>query len=371
MPAEGLCVYLAQTDLQLALVEVDDVRVAVREQTLCTPLTADTTFLVAREDAMITVSILFWNNGQRDRLRLRSGLFERVDKDTAGLQTESDTLGSLLILTPDTSTKTSIAVVGTVDNFFLIRVRLARNNETKLLFLDDLAVVGRVVDDGGLKPETVLLLDISAAGNEVVALVLAVLEESLDLFVLHLVLDGAEHGTFLVGCADLEAGGDLCHCVDHGSVDLLVDVDTLGGDANLVRKLAFERYSRDDSTYLTTVLEGTHDKLRSSSLNVDILSDDTGIVASKLKSHTLEGLAAGSHDLLSCGNATSETDLGDTGVLGEHGTKLVVTTEDLNDTGREDGLGQLDCLQRGVGGERRRLDDDGASGKQSRGDLAE
>jgi hypothetical protein len=150
-----------------------------------------------------------------------------------------------------------------------------------------------------------------------------------------------------------------------------VDVDTLGGDANLVRKLAFERYSRDDSTYLTTVLEGTHDKLRSSSLNVDILSDDTGIVASKLKSHTLEGLAAGSHDLLSCGNATSETDLGDTGVLGEHGTKLVVTTEDLNDTGREDGLGQLDCLQRGVGGERRRLDDDGASGKQSRGDLAE
>jgi hypothetical protein len=59
MPAEGLCVYLAQSDLQLALVEVDDVRVAVREQTLGTPLTADTTFLVAREDAMNAVSIWF------------------------------------------------------------------------------------------------------------------------------------------------------------------------------------------------------------------------------------------------------------------------------------------------------------------------
>jgi hypothetical protein len=171
---------------------------------------------------------------------LRSGLLERVDEDTAGLQTESDALSSLLILTPDTSTKTSIAVVSTVDNLFLIRVRLARDNKTKLFFLDNLAVIGRVVDDGGLKPETVLLLDVSAAGNEVVALVLAVLEESLDLFVLHLVLDGTEHGALLIGCADLEAGGDLGHCVDHGFVDLLVDVDALGGNADLVRKLALE-----------------------------------------------------------------------------------------------------------------------------------
>jgi hypothetical protein len=122
---------------------------------------------------------------------------------------------------------------------------------------------------------------------------------------------------------------------------------------------------------LTAVLEGTHDKLGSSSLNVNILSDDTGIVTSKLESHTLEGLATSSHDLLSCRNATGETDLGNARVFGEHGTKLVVTTEDLDDTWREDSLGQLDCLQRGVGGERRGLDDDGASGKQSRGDLAE
>lgn len=122
---------------------------------------------------------------------------------------------------------------------------------------------------------------------------------------------------------------------------------------------------------MTTVLESTHDKLRSSSLNVDILSDDTGIVTSKLKSHTLEGLAASCHDLLSCGNATSETDLGNAGVLGEHGAKLVITTEDLNDTWREDGLSQLDCLQRGVGSERRGLDDDCASSKKSRSNLAE
>ena len=122
---------------------------------------------------------------------------------------------------------------------------------------------------------------------------------------------------------------------------------------------------------MTTVLEGAHDKLRSSGLNVDILSDDTGIVTSKLKGHTLESLAASSHDLLSCGNTTSEADLGNARMLGEHGTKLVVTTENLNDTWREDGLGQLNCLQRSVRGERRGLDDDAASGKKGRSNLAE
>lgn len=57
-PAEGRgSVYTTFTALQLALVEVDDVRVAVGQQTLCAPLTANTTFLVASEDAMNTVSI--------------------------------------------------------------------------------------------------------------------------------------------------------------------------------------------------------------------------------------------------------------------------------------------------------------------------
>lgn len=50
-------VYTTLIDLQLALVEVDDVRVAVGQQTLRTPLTADTTFLVAGENAVDTVSI--------------------------------------------------------------------------------------------------------------------------------------------------------------------------------------------------------------------------------------------------------------------------------------------------------------------------
>jgi hypothetical protein len=62
MPAEGhVGVYAMLIDLELALVKVDDVRVAVRQQTLCTPFTANTTFLVAGENAMNTVSIVLEN----------------------------------------------------------------------------------------------------------------------------------------------------------------------------------------------------------------------------------------------------------------------------------------------------------------------
>lgn len=59
MPTEGhISVHAVLVDLELALVEVDNVRVAVGNQTLCTPLTTDTTLLVAREHAMNTVSIV-------------------------------------------------------------------------------------------------------------------------------------------------------------------------------------------------------------------------------------------------------------------------------------------------------------------------
>ena len=180
---------------------------------------------------------------------MRGGLLERVDEDASGLQTESNTLSGLLVLTPDASTETSVAVVSTANDLLFIRVRLNGKNETELLLLDDLAVVGRVVNDGRLEPEAILLLNISTASNEVIALVLAVLEEGLDLLILHLVLDGAEHGALLVGSADLEAGGDLGHCVDHGSVNLLVNVDALGGNADLAGKLAYGRQIRNDSTH--------------------------------------------------------------------------------------------------------------------------
>ena len=108
----------------------------------------------------------------------------------------------------------------------------------------------------------------------------------------------------------------------------------------------------DGLTHLTTVLEGTHDELRGGSLNIDIFSDDAGVVAAKLEVYTFEGLAASSHDLLTGSNASGKTDLGNTGVLGEHGTKLVIAAEDLDDTGREYGLAQLDGLERCVRGER-------------------
>lgn len=260
-------------------------------------------------------------------------------------------MSSLLVFTPDASTKTRVAVVGTSDDFLLVRVRLDWKNKTELLFLNDLAVVRRVVNDGRLEPETGLVFDIGAAGSELVALVLAVLEEGLDLLILHLVLNGAKHDALFVGCADLQTGCSLGHCVNHRSVDLLVNVNSLGGNANLVARSASVSSIGTRPTYLTTVLEGSHNKLWSSSLNVNILSNNTGIVAAELQSNTLEGLTASSHDLLSSNGTASKTDLRNARVLGEHGTKLVIATKNLNDARREDGLSQLNCLQRRIGSE--------------------
>lgn len=57
-----ICVVMVY--LKLALVQVDHMRIAVGEQTLCTPFTTDTTFLVASKDTRDTVSMLI--AGARD-----------------------------------------------------------------------------------------------------------------------------------------------------------------------------------------------------------------------------------------------------------------------------------------------------------------
>ena len=58
-------------------------------------------------------------------------------------------------------------------------------------------------------------------------------------------------------------------------------------------------------------------------------------------------------------------------MTGEHGAKVVAAGQDLNDTRWEELLSKLAELQVAVGGEWRRLDDDGVAGKNRRTNLAE
>jgi hypothetical protein len=317
------------------LVKVDDVRVTVGLEAVSAPLATDTRLLVATEDG------------------LRSGLLERVDEDRASFETTSNALGVLDVLAPNTGAETGVGVVGALDDLLLIRPGLGGDDGAERLLGDDAAVVGRVVDDGRLDEEALLGGGGVLANSELIAVLAGVLEELLDLLVLHLVLHGAEQGAGL-GVADLDGLGEVDHLLEEFGVDVFVDVDTLGGD-----------------TDLAGVLEGAHDDLRSDFLDVDVGEDDGGVVAAELKGAALEGVGAGSHDLLASGDGAGERDLGDTGVGGKHGAELVITTDSLDDTGLEDRLCELNGLEGGVGSERAGLDDDGVTSQQGRDDLAQ
>jgi len=104
---------------------------------------------------------------------------------------------------------------------------------TERLLGDDARVVRRVVDDRRLYEVAGTLFDLLGADGELVTVLLAVLEELLHLLVLHFVLDGSDQDAGLVARADLDALGEGDHGFQEGLVDVLVDVDALGGDADL------------------------------------------------------------------------------------------------------------------------------------------
>ncbi len=142
------------------------------------------------------------------------------------------------------------------------RLAGGKGRRTKRLLGDDARVVGRVVDDRRLDEVAGTLFDLLGADGELVTVLLAVLEELLYLLVLHFVLDGPDQDTGLVARADLDALGEGDHGFQEGLVDVLVDVDALGGDADLAR-----------------VIEGAHGNFGGGLFDVDVWEDDGGIVA--------------------------------------------------------------------------------------------
>ena len=132
---------------------------------------------------------------------------------------------------------------------------------TERFFLDDHGIVWRVIDDGRLDEVAITLLDLWLPGREGVSVLLAVAEEVLNFFVLHVVLDGAEHDACLVAAADFEGLGEVHHGFDEGLVDAFVDVDALCGDADLAR-----------------VEEGAHGDFGGGLGDVDVGEDNGGVV---------------------------------------------------------------------------------------------
>jgi hypothetical protein len=103
--------------------------IAVTQNTLVTPFTTNTRFLMTREES------------------LRNWLSERIDEDVSSFKTSSDFLGMCDILPEDGSTETGIGVVGAGDNFLLIGPGLGGDDGTEWFFLNDSGVVWGVVYD--------------------------------------------------------------------------------------------------------------------------------------------------------------------------------------------------------------------------------
>lgn len=184
---------------------------------------------------------------------------------------------------------------------------------------DDFGVVGRVVDDGRLDEIPFARFDHVGTGSEFVSVLLAVLEELRHLFVLHLVLDRAQHHAFLLAGTHFEAFGKLDHRLDKGLVDGFVDVDPLRRHA-----------------HLAGVQKGAKRHLRRHFLNVHVGAHNAGVVAAQFQRYPLECFGRLRHDFLAGGDAAGEADLVDTGMADEPGAKFLVPTEHLHDTGRKD-----------------------------------
>ena len=121
--------------------------------------------------------------------------------------------------------------------------------------------------------------------RELVALLLGVFEERLDLLVLHLVLDWAEEVGVISIRASFEGLGELNHGSQEVLVDALVNEDTLRVDTDLAR-----------------VEPGAHGTLLGGTWDVNVWKDDGGVVAAQLKCDAFQSPGTGSHDLLAGSN---------------------------------------------------------------------
>lgn len=105
-------------------------------------------------------------------------------------------------------------------------------------------------------------------------------------------------------------------------------------------------------------------------LNIDIVTDNRGIISTQFKGNPLESLCAASHDTFASNNGAGKGNLVNTRVLGYHRAEVIITTQALDNAWRKKACCQLCQFQIAVRREWRRFDDDGVSGVHSRGDFS-
>lgn len=277
-----------------------------------------------------------------------------VDPDGAGLQRVGDTDGRVQVSGVDGRGQAVVGVVGLLDDLLLGRELGNGADGAEDLLLDNLHVGSDVGEDGGLD-EVALVAEALTANLAVGALLLALLDVAHDAVELQLADLGALEGVLVEGVADSVGGGALLEGLEELVVNALLDVDARAGAAGL-------------AVVEVDAEVGPRDGL----LNVGVVEDNVGGLATKLQGNLLQVGGGGSlHDHAADDGRTSEGDLVDVHVGGQGSAgSAAETRDDVQNSRRETGLldevGEHESGQRGLLG---RLHDDGVTRGQGGGNL--
>ena len=146
--------------------------------------------------------------------------------------------------------------------------------------------------------------------------------------------------------------GQLGQLVAHDVVHALVNIDTLGRDADLAG-----------------VLHGCAIDLGRRGDGVHIIQHDQGVVAAELQRDPLQGVGGAGHHFLAGLGGAGEADLTDVRVLGHLAAQVVGVGDHVQHAGRDQILHQFGEPQRGERGGCGRLQDHGVAGQERGGHL--
>jgi hypothetical protein len=277
-----------------------------------------------------------------------------VHPDCAGLESVGNAEGGVEVLGVDSGSETVSGVVGEVKDLSLVLELGNSADGAENLLLHDLHVGADVGEDGGLD-EVTLVTETLTTDLDGGTLVLAGLDVAHDAVVLELRDLRTLEGLLVEWVTNLVLLSSLLEGSEELVVDGLLDEDT-----------------GTSTAALAVVVVDTEVDPVNGLLDVGVLEDDVGGLATKLEGDLLEvGGSSSLHDLSANDGGTSEGDLVNVHMRGESGTgSLAVTGDKVEDTGRETSL--LDELSEDESGERSLLSslhDDSVTSGQSRSDL--
>ena len=287
-------------------------------------------------------------------VKWKEQLMTYVDPDGASLEAVGDLDGGVQVAGVDGSSQAVGGRVADLDCVLLCLELGDAADGAKDLLLHNLHVFLDVGEDCGLNEVALVALAL-AASLDGGTLVLAGLDVAHDAIELELRNLGPLEGVLGKGVADLVLESTLLEALDKLVVNALLNVDTATGTAALA-----------------VVEENTKVDPGNGIVNVGVVKDDVGALATKLEGDLLQvGACCSLHDLTADDGGASEGNLVNVHVRGNGGTGgLTKAGDDVDDTRREASL--LDELC-GVEGRKRGLlgglEDDSVAASNGGADL--